>query len=171
MYVETVLWCGVSLAVLTFLCLIYALLTRKTRNPNPRRYGKNYKYFYLKYPFAIVNKSMFSSDSSLLSNPWTDYSDYLEDLSKEDEFYEYRVSKDTIKTILPDFHKNCYLHLENLKAKHRRELRLLARLKQEAAEKKAENIDNNSKKKNVKKNFFGFKAQNSIVRYVNGVVS
>ena len=114
---------------------------------------------------------MFSSDSSLLSNPSTDYSDYLEDLSKEDEFYEYKISKDTMKAMLTDFHKNCYLHLENLKAKHRRELRLLARLKQEAAEKKAENIDNNSKKKNVKKNFFGFKAQNSIVRHVNGVVS
>ena len=112
---------------------------------------------------------MFSSDHSLLSNPSTDYSDYLEDLRKQDGFYDYKISKDTMKTILTDFHKNCYLQLENLKAKHRRELRLLARLKQEAAEKKS--IGNNNEKKKVKKNFFRFNAQNSIVRYVNGVVS
>ena len=99
----------------------------------------------------------------------SEYSDYLEDLSKEDEFYEYINSKETMKKILTDFHKNCYLQVENLKAKHRRELRLLARLKQEAAEKKAEQTDQ-TKKNSAKKSFFGFKAQNSIVRYVNGVV-
>ncbi|XP_068752195.1 uncharacterized protein [Montipora capricornis] len=135
-YVQTVTWCGISLAILTFLCLIYALMTRKKQNPNPKRY---------------------------------EYSDYLEDLSKEDECYEYINSKETMKKILTDFHKNCYLQVENLKAKHRRELRLLARLKQEAAEKKAEQTDQ-TKKNSAKKSFFGFKAQNSIVRYVNGVV-
>ena len=60
----------------------------------------------------IVSSSMFSSDYPLLSNPSTDYSDYLEDLRKEDEFYEYKISKDTMKTILTDFHKNCYPQLK-----------------------------------------------------------
>ena len=39
-YIKAVTWCGGSLAVLTVICLVYELLTRKTRNPNPRRYGK-----------------------------------------------------------------------------------------------------------------------------------
>ncbi|KAJ7390409.1 hypothetical protein OS493_025666 [Desmophyllum pertusum] len=37
-YIKAVTWCGGSLAVLTVICLVYELLTRKTRNPNPRRY-------------------------------------------------------------------------------------------------------------------------------------
>ncbi len=71
-----------------------------------------------------------------------------------------------MRKILTDFHKNCRLRLENLKAKHRRELRLLARLKQEQAEKGDVEAVNG----NVQKNVFGFPIRGSIVRYVNGVV-
>ena len=71
-----------------------------------------------------------------------------------------------MKKILTDFHKNCRLRLENLKAKHRRELRLLARLKQEAADKGSTNPRNGS----VKNNLLGLKPRNTIVKYVNGVV-
>lgn len=95
-----------------------------------------------------------------------EYSDYLESVSKEDPLYEYNNSKETMRKILTDFHKNCRLRLENLKAKHRRELRLLARLKQEQAEKGDVEAVNG----NVQKNFFGFPIRGSIVRYVNGVV-
>ena len=95
-----------------------------------------------------------------------EYSDYLESFSKEDPLYEYNNSKETMRNILTDFHKNCRLRLENLKAKHRRELRLLARLKQEQAEKG----DGEALNGNVQKNVFGFPIRRSIVRYVNGVV-
>lgn len=71
-----------------------------------------------------------------------------------------------MKKILTDFHKNCRLRLENLKAKHRQELRLLARLKQEAADKGSTNSRNGS----VKNNLLGLKPRNTIVKYVNGVV-
>ncbi len=39
-YIQTITWCGGSLAVLTVIFLVYEILTRKKRNPNPRRYGK-----------------------------------------------------------------------------------------------------------------------------------
>jgi len=132
-YIQTITYCGGSLAVLVVICLLYELLTRKKRNPNPKRY---------------------------------EYKDFLEDVSKQDRLYEYNNSKETMKKILTDFHKNCRLRLENLKAKHRRELRLLARLKQEAADKGDMDVLNGS----VRRNVFGFTARNSIVRYVNGVL-
>ena len=88
------------------------------------------------------------------------------DLSKQDQLYEYKNSKETMRKILTDFHKNCRLRLDNLKVKHLRELRLLARLKQEAGDKGETDALNGS----VRKNLFGFTARNSIVRYVNGVV-
>ena len=71
-----------------------------------------------------------------------------------------------MRTILTDFHKNCRLRLENLKAKHRRELRLLARLKQEQADKGQSDALNG----NVQRSSFGLPIRGSIVRYVNGVI-
>lgn len=95
-----------------------------------------------------------------------EYSDYLQDLRKQDQLYEYKYSKETMKQILTDFHKNCCLRLKNLKDKHRRELALLSRLKQETGERGETNTLTGS----VKRSLFGFTARNSIVRYVNGVV-
>lgn len=96
-----------------------------------------------------------------------EYSDYLEYASKQNPLYEYNNSKETMRKILTDFHKNCRLRLENLKAKHRRELRLLARLKQEQAADKGQGDAMNG---NVQRSNFGFPIRRSIVRYVNGVV-
>lgn len=39
-YIQAVTWCGGSLALLTAVCLVYEIFTRKKRNPNPKRYGK-----------------------------------------------------------------------------------------------------------------------------------
>ena len=39
-YIQAVTWCGGSLVILTAVCLVYEILTRKKRNPNPKRYGK-----------------------------------------------------------------------------------------------------------------------------------
>ena len=95
-----------------------------------------------------------------------EYSDYLEYASRQNPLYKYNNSKETMRVILTDFHKNCRLRLENLKEKHRRELRLLARLKQEQAEKGQSDAMNG----NVQRSNFGFPIRRSIVRYVNGVV-
>ena len=95
-----------------------------------------------------------------------EYSDYLEYARKQNPLYEYNSSKETMREILTDFHKNCRLRLENLKAKHRRELRLLARLKQEQADKGQSDAMNG----NVQRSTFGFPIRGSIVRFVNGVV-
>lgn len=133
-YLQAVTWCGGSLAILTAIFLVHEILTRKKRNPSPKRY---------------------------------EYSDYLEYASKQNPLYEYNNSKETMRKILTDFHKNCRLRLENLKAKHRRELRLLARLKQEQAADKGRGDAMNG---NVQRSNFGFPIRRSIVRYVNGVV-
>ena len=94
-----------------------------------------------------------------------EYSDYLEYASKQNPLYEYNNSKETMRKILTDFHNNCRLRLECLKAKHRRELRLLARLKQEQADKgQSDAINGNAQRSN-----FGFPFRRSIVRYVDGV--
>ena len=93
--------------------------------------------------------------------------DYLEYKSRQDVLYDYNTSKEIMKKIVTDFHKNCRLRLENLKAKHHRELRLLARLKQEAAEKsESEPLNGNGRK------FFqlGFGGRSSITKYTNGNV-
>lgn len=96
-----------------------------------------------------------------------EYSDYLESLNKQKPRDKYDNSKETMKTILTEFHKNCRLRLENLKAKHRRELRLLTRLKQEQADKGGTEALNG----NVHKNNFAFPFRRSIVRHhQNGVV-
>jgi len=95
-----------------------------------------------------------------------EYGDYLEYTSKRNPLYEYNNSKEIMRKILTDFHKNCRLRLESLKDKHRRELRLLARLKQEQADKGQSDTLNG----NVQRNNFGFPVRRSIVRYVNGVV-
>jgi len=105
--------------------------------------------------------SRFLSVSKLL-----EYSDYLEHTSKRNPLYEYNNSRETMRKILTDFHKNCRLRLESLKAKHRRELRLLARLKQEQAEKGQGDALNG----NAQRSSFGFPIRRSIMRYVNGVV-
>lgn len=39
-YIKSVTYCGISIAVLMFIFLIYEIVTRKKRNPNPKRYGK-----------------------------------------------------------------------------------------------------------------------------------
>lgn len=41
-YIESITYCGISIAVLVFIFLIYEIVTRRKRNPNPKRYGKNY---------------------------------------------------------------------------------------------------------------------------------
>ena len=94
-----------------------------------------------------------------------EYSDYLEYGRKQNPLYEYNNIKETMRKVLTDFHKNCRLRLENLKAKHRRELRLLARLKQEQADKGQSDAMNG----NIQKSNFGFPIRRSIVRYANGV--
>ena len=39
-YIKSVTYCGISIAVLVFIFLIYEIVTRKKRNPNAKRYGK-----------------------------------------------------------------------------------------------------------------------------------
>lgn len=61
-------------------------------------------------------------------------------------------------------YKNCRLRIEHLKAKHRRELRLLGRLKQEAAE-KGEIAPTNGSFRKISRGVFGFTPRyNSIVQ-------
>lgn len=114
----------------------------------------------------MVNVNTDIIENLYFSRLSTEYSDYLQDLHKQDQFYEYKYSKETMKQILTDFHKNCCLRLKNLKDKHRRELALLSRLKQETGERGETNTLTGS----VKRSLFGFTARNSIVRYVNGVI-
>ncbi|XP_022795633.1 uncharacterized protein LOC111334203 [Stylophora pistillata] len=96
-----------------------------------------------------------------------EHRDYLESLNKQKPMYKYNNSKETMKTILTDFHKNCRLRLENLKAKHRQELRLLTRLKQEQADKGRTEALNG----NVNKSYSAIPFRRSIVRHHhNGVV-
>ena len=46
-YIKSVTYCGISIAVLVFIFLIYEIVTRKKRNPNPKRYGKTLLGVYL----------------------------------------------------------------------------------------------------------------------------
>ena len=96
-----------------------------------------------------------------------EYSDYLQDLRKEDRLYEYNNTKDAMKKILSDFYKNCRLRIEHLKAKHRRELRLLARLKQEATE-KGEIAPTSGSLRKISRGVFGFTPRYSSIVQVNG---
>ena len=72
-----------------------------------------------------------------------------------------------MKKILSDFYKNCRLRIEHLKAKHRRELRLLARLKQEATE-KGEIAPTNGSFRKISRGVFGFTPRYSSIVQVNG---
>ena len=108
--------------------------------------------------FSTIFLSLFKS---------AEYSDYLQDLRKEDRLYEYNNTKDAMKKILSDFYKNCRLRIEHLKAKHRRELRLLARLKQEASE-KGEIAPTNGSFRKISRGVFGFTPRYSSIVQVNG---
>ena len=108
--------------------------------------------------FSTIFPSLFKS---------AEYSDYLQDLHKQDRLYEYNNTNDAMKKILSDFYKNCRLRIEHLKAKHRRELRLLARLKQEATE-KGEIVPTSGSLRKISRGVFGFTPRYNTIVQVNG---